>query len=642
MIFNSILIANRGEIACRIIQTAHEMGIRCVAVYVDDDRESPYVKMADQSLRLPDGGYLDGKEIIKAAKESGADAIHPGYGFLSENASFARKVIKEGLIWIGPSANAISVMGDKLKAKELAEKAGVPTLPMASSSKDANKIGYPLLIKAAAGGGGKGMRIVHKSKDLNEAINSAQREAKSGFGDERIFIERYLEKSRHIEIQILGDKHGNIVHLGERECSIQRRHQKIIEESPSPRISEEIRNKMGDAAIKLAQKIKYQSAGTVEFLFDDKTDEFWFLEVNTRLQVEHPVTEEVTGIDLVSEQLRIARGEKLGYLQNDIDFIGHSIEARLYAEDPNNDFLPEIGKLIAFEPGHNDDTRWDSGVTEGSEIGTKFDPMLAKIISYAPTRNDAALKLARALESAHIGGIKTNRDFLIACLRSQKFLDGDTTSDFIDRVNPDRKMRLSPKEIEHVISISALWIQERNRLKTNIATFMSSGWTNGRLPKQNITFIFDNEEYKVLYKYKRNIGYVFEWGKIGIIHSADEYGIDAEFNGKRHYSRITIKDNNILVHMPYGDVNLEIKPRFIMPGSENIQGSLSAPMPGKVIALNVKKGSKVKAGDVLVILEAMKMEHSIKALEDGVVSKILISKNDQVENGAPLMIVDPK
>ena len=642
MIFNSILIANRGEIACRIIQTAHEMGVRCVAVYVDDDRESPYVKMADQSVRLPDGGYLDGKEIIKAAKESRAEAIHPGYGFLSENASFARKVIKEGLIWIGPSANAISVMGDKLKAKELAEKAEVPTLPMASSSKDANKIGYPLLIKAAAGGGGKGMRIVHKSKDLNEAIKSAQREAKSGFGDERIFIERYVEKSRHIEIQILGDNHGNIVHLGERECSIQRRHQKIIEESPSPRISEEVRNKMGDAAIKLAQKIKYQSAGTVEFLFDDKTDEFWFLEVNTRLQVEHPVTEEVTGIDLVSEQLRIARGEELGYTQNDIDFIGHSIEARLYAEDPNNDFLPEVGKLIAFEPGHNDDTRWDSGVAEGSEIGTKFDPMLAKIISYAPIRNDAALKLARALESAHIGGIKTNRDFLITCLRSQEFLDGDTTSDFIDRVNPDRKIRLSPIEIEHVISISALWIQERNRLKANTASFMSSGWTNGRLPKQNITFIFDNEEYKVLYKYKRNIGYVFEWGKIGIIHSADEYGIDAEFNGKRHYSRITIKDNNILVHMPYGDVNLEIKPRFVMPGSENIQGSLSAPMPGKVIALNVKKGSKVKSGDVLVILEAMKMEHSIKALEDGVVSKILISKNDQVENGAPLMIVDPK
>jgi len=642
MIFSSILIANRGEIACRIIQTAHQMGIHCVAVYVDDDRESPYVKMADQSIRLPDGGYLDGKEIIRAAKESGAQAIHPGYGFLSENAAFARTVVKEGLIWIGPSAHAISIMGDKLKAKELAEKASVPTLPMTSKSKDANKIGYPLLIKAAAGGGGKGMRIVHKSKDLNEAIKSAQREAKSGFGDERIFIERYVEKSRHIEIQILCDTHGNTVHLGERECSIQRRHQKIIEESPSPRISEDIRNKMGDAAVKLAKKIKYQSAGTVEFLFDDKTEEFWFLEVNTRLQVEHPVTEEVTGIDIVSEQLRIARGEELGYFQDDIDFIGHSIEARLYAEDPNNNFLPEIGKLIAFEPGYNDDTRWDSGVTEGSEIGTKFDPMLAKIISYAPTRHDAALKLARALESAHIGGIKTNRDFLISCLRSKEFLDGDTTSDFIDRVNPDRKLKLSPLEIEHVVSIAALWIQERNRSKTNIASFMSSGWTNGRLPKQNITLVFDKEEYKVLYKYKRNIGYVFEWGKIGVIHSADKYGIDVEFNGKRHYSRITIKDNNILVHMPYGDVSLEIKPRFLMPGSEKPQGSLSAPMPGKVIALNVKKGSKVKAGDVLVILEAMKMEHSIKAAEDGVVSKILISKNDQVENGAPLMIVDPK
>ncbi|MDB2604590.1 biotin/lipoyl-binding protein [Gammaproteobacteria bacterium] len=642
MIFSSILIANRGEIACRIIQTAHQIGIHCIAVYVDDDRESPYVKMADQSIRLPDGGYLDGKEIIRAAKESGAQAIHPGYGFLSENAAFARTVVKEGLIWIGPSAHAISIMGDKLKAKELAEKASVPTLPMTSKSKDANKIGYPLLIKAAAGGGGKGMRIVHKSKDLNEAIKSAQREAKSGFGDERIFIERYVEKSRHIEIQILCDTHGNTVHLGERECSIQRRHQKIIEESPSPRISEDIRNKMGDAAVKLAKKIKYQSAGTVEFLFDDKTEEFWFLEVNTRLQVEHPVTEEVTGIDIVSEQLKIARGEELGYFQDDIDFIGHSIEARLYAEDPNNNFLPEIGKLIAFEPGYNDDTRWDSGVTEGSEIGTKFDPMLAKIISYAPTRHDAALKLARALESAHIGGIKTNRDFLISCLRSKEFLDGDTTSDFIDRVNPDRKLKLSPLEIEHVVSIAALWIQERNRSKTNIASFISSGWTNGRLPKQNITLVFDKEEYKVLYKYKRNIGYVFEWGKIGVIHSADKYGIDVEFNGKRHYSRITIKDNNILVHMPYGDVNLEIKPRFLMPGSEKPQGSLSAPMPGKVIALNVKKGSKVKAGDVLVILEAMKMEHSIKAAEDGVVSKILISKNDQLENGAPLMIVDPK
>ena len=305
MIFNSLLIANRGEIACRIIKTARDMGIRSVAVYVDADKDALFVKKADEAIRLDDGGYLDSKQIINAAKKSGAQAIHPGYGFLSENASFARKVKKEGIIWVGPSPHVISVMGDKLKAKELAVKANVPTLPMTSKPSEAKNIGYPLLIKAAAGGGGKGMRIVEKEKDLKESISSAQREAKNGFNDDRIFIERYVEKSRHIEIQILGDSNGNVVHLGERECSIQRRHQKIIEESPSPRISEEIRNKMGEAAVKLANKIKYESAGTVEFLFDDKTEEFWFLEVNTRLQVEHPVTEEVTGIDLVCEQLKI-------------------------------------------------------------------------------------------------------------------------------------------------------------------------------------------------------------------------------------------------------------------------------------------------------------------------------------------------
>ena len=362
MIFNSLLIANRGEIACRIIKTAKEMGIRSIAVYVDADKDALFVKEADESIRLDDGGYLDSKEIISAAKKSGAQAIHPGYGFLSENASFARKVKKEGIVWVGPSPHVISVMGDKLKAKELAIKANVPTLPMTSKPSEAKTIGYPLLIKAAAGGGGKGMRIVEKEKDLKESISSAQREAKNGFNDDRIFIERYVEKSRHIEIQILGDSNGNVVHLGERECSIQRRHQKIIEESPSPRISNDTRKKMGEAAVKLAKKIKYESAGTVEFLFDDKTEEFWFLEVNTRLQVEHPVTEEVTGIDLVCEQLKIARGETLGFNQSEISFSGSSIEARLYAEDPNNEFLPEIGTLIAFEKSNSADARWDTGV----------------------------------------------------------------------------------------------------------------------------------------------------------------------------------------------------------------------------------------------------------------------------------------
>ena len=639
MIFNSILIANRGEIACRIIKTAKEMGIRSIAVYVDADKDSLFVKQADESIRLEDGGYLDGDQIINAAKMSGAQAIHPGYGFLSENASFARKVKKEKLIWVGPSPNVISVMGDKLKAKELAIKADVPTLPMTSKPNEAKKIGYPLLIKAAAGGGGKGMRIVNKEKDLKESIVSAQREAKSGFNDERIFIERYVEKSRHIEIQILGDSKGNVVHLGERECSIQRRHQKIIEESPSPRISDDVRNKMGEAAVKLAKQIKYESAGTVEFLFDDKTEEFWFLEVNTRLQVEHPVTEEVTGIDLVCEQLKIARGESLEFDQKDITWTGSSIEARLYAEDPNNDFLPEIGTLIAFEENNSAEARWDTGVNKGTVVGTDFDPMLAKIISYAPNRTDAAGKLAKALESVHIGGVKTNRDFLVNCLKTKEFLDGDTTSDFIERVKPSRKLEINQSEIEHASAIAAMWMQQQNRNNSNVAKFMPSGWTNGRLPNQKVTFEFENTEYDFEYKQKRDQKFLFSNNKEAYIYSSDEDGIDMIFDGKRHYSRVTVSKNNILVHMPFGDVMLQLKPRFKMPGTEVTIGGLIAPMPGKVIDVKVKKGKKVKAGDTLVILEAMKMEHSIKASEDGTVSELLISVNDQVENGALLMVV---
>ena len=639
MIFNSILIANRGEIACRIIKTAKEMGIRSIAVYVDADKDSLFVKQADESIRLEDGGYLDGDQIINAAKMSGAQAIHPGYGFLSENASFARKVKKEKLIWVGPSPNVISVMGDKLKAKELAIKADVPTLPMTSKPNEAKKIGYPLLIKAAAGGGGKGMRIVNKERDLKESIVSAQREAKSGFNDERIFIERYVEKSRHIEIQILGDSKGNVVHLGERECSIQRRHQKIIEESPSPRISDDVRNKMGEAAVKLAKQIKYESAGTVEFLFDDKTEEFWFLEVNTRLQVEHPVTEEVTGIDLVCEQLKIARGESLEFDQKDITWTGSSIEARLYAEDPNNDFLPEIGTLIAFEENNSAEARWDTGVNKGTVVGTDFDPMLAKIISYAPNRTDAAGKLAKALESAHIGGVKTNRDFLVNCLKTKEFLDGDTTSDFIERVKPSRKLEINQSEIEHASAIAAMWMQQQNRNNSNVAKFMPSGWTNGRLPNQKVTFEFENTEYDFEYKQKRDQKFLFSNNKEAFIYSSDEDGIDMIFDGKRHYSRVTVSKNNILVHMPFGDVMLQLKPRFKMPGTEVTIGGLIAPMPGKVIDVKVKKGKKVKAGDTLVILEAMKMEHSIKASEDGTVSELLISVNDQVENGALLMVV---
>ena len=640
MIFKSLLVANRGEIALRIIKTASEMGIKCIAVYVDEDADSPHVKAADESFRLPDGGYLDTNAIINAAKQTNAEAIHPGYGFLSENAKFARKVKKEKIIWVGPSAHVISVMGDKLKAKELADKANVPTLTMTSNLKEASKIGYPLLIKAAAGGGGKGMRVVPSETSLNELLMAAKREAKAGFNDDRVFFERYIEKSRHIEIQILGDTHGNVVHLGERECSIQRRHQKIIEESPSPRISEDTRKKMGSAAIKLAKKIKYQSAGTVEFLLDDDTEEFWFLEVNTRLQVEHPITEEVTGIDLVYEQLKIARGEILTYKQDDITFSGHSIEARLYAENPENNFLPETGTLIAYDENLEEGARWDSGVESGSVIGTSFDPMLAKVITHAKTRSDAALKLAKTLESSHIGGVITNRDYLVSILRSEDFLKGNTTTDFVDRVELTKTQNLNQDQIIHAAMIASVWLQEVNRFNDLTLGHLPSGWTNGRLPKNSQKFLYLNEEVSISYKLGRDNIFCLNDSFSAYVHDCYQDGIDIEINNRRNFSMITSSKNQIIVNMPFGDVNLELIPKFHIPEEKIIEGSLVAPMPGKVINLKVKKGSKVKSGDTLVILEAMKMEQSIKASKDGVIDEVFISKGDQVENGAVLMVME--
>ena len=638
--FDSILVANRGEIALRIMRTAQAMGIQTIAIYVEADKDAPHVRFADKAILLPDGGYLDIDAVLDAAQKSGAGAIHPGYGFLSENSEFAKRVIKEKIVWVGPSPKVISVMGDKLKAKELAIKASVPTLPMTSNEKEVKNIGYPLLIKAAAGGGGKGMRVVTDKKDLQESLEGAKREALSGFGDERVFIERYVEKSRHIEIQILGDSHGNVIHLGERECSIQRRHQKIIEESPSPRITEEIRFAMGNAAVDLAKKIKYESAGTVEFLFDDKSGEFWFLEVNTRLQVEHPVTEEVTGIDLVAEQLKIARGEELQFSQEDIEWTGSSIEARLYAENPNNDFLPETGKMFAYEQAENDFmTRWDSGVHKDSVIGTNFDPMLAKVISYGETREDAARVLAKSLEDSHIGGVITNKDFLIATLRSDEFLKGNTTTDFIERVKPPRVKNLTNDELNLALTTAAMWKQMRNRISSDIAPYIPSGWTNGRLPNPNITFLLDGDEIFVEYKLINKNKFLVFNSEVEVVDIDDKY-IDLVFDGVRVKSRISEDAEFILVHIPSGDVSFEVKPRFSMPGLEVQAGGLVAPMPGKVVDLKVKKGSKVKSGETLVILEAMKMEHSIKASEDGVISDIFIKENDQVENGAVLMVVD--
>tara|TARA_X000000950_G_C13883474_1_gene647875 strand:- start:156 stop:2075 length:1920 start_codon:yes stop_codon:yes gene_type:complete len=639
MTIKKLLIANRGEIASRIIKSAHQMGIGTVAIYTDPDANSPYVREAKEAFKL-DSSYLDAKKIIEIASNANVDAIHPGYGFLSENSNFANLVSKSNIKWVGPSANAIKKMGDKLTAKKLSEKASVPTLPMTSDPKEAKKIGYPLLIKAAAGGGGKGMRIVKSQKDLKESIASAQREAEGGFGDKRVFIERYIAKSRHIEIQILGDSYGNIVHLGERECSIQRRHQKVVEESPSPVVDEELRNKMGAAAIKIASLLKYESAGTVEFLFDEKTKEFWFLEVNTRLQVEHPVTEEVTGIDLVREQLKIANGDPLDFSQEEIEWFGSSIEVRLYSEDPGNNFLPVTGKLIAFEPTENPLVRWDTGVETGSEITPNFDPMLAKVISYGENRVEAANKLALALENSHFGGLKTNRDYLISILRSDEFLQGNTTTDFLEKAKIKDEINLSEKEIYFLAIAASMWIQGKNRFESEVLSNLSSGWSNARLPMQEVKLQYKDKPLTVKYNNNREEIFTTDNNNLAKINSWDKNFIDIEIDNVRIRSKITCEDDLLLIQSKSGDVLFKILPKFETVKKVSIDGGLNAPMPGKVVEVKIKKGAKIKKGDTLVILEAMKMEHKVLAPSDGKVKEILIHKDEQVENGATLVVLD--
>jgi len=638
-VFSTILVANRGEIASRIMSSAQKMGIKCVAVYVEADKNAPYLTQADQSVKL-DTNYLDADAILNAAKMTHSEAIHPGYGFLSENADFASSVEQSGLIWIGPSASAIAKMGDKLKAKAITESAGLPTLPIALTEADIDSIGFPLLIKASAGGGGKGMRIVNNAKDLADSIKITQGEAQQAFGDGTIFFESYIKKSRHIEIQILGDHHGNIIHLGERECSIQRRYQKIIEESPSPRLDSALREQLGDAAISLAKKINYQSAGTIEFLFDDETGKFWFLEMNTRLQVEHPVTEEVTGIDIVEQQLLIAGNQELNITQQDVVWDGHAIEARIYAEDPENNFLPSTGKLIANQIKPKAGIRWDSGVEAGMLIGTDFDPLLAKVIAHGSTRLDAARKLASELENTHFGGFVTNVEFLANVLRHKEFIQGNTTTGFIDEFSPSRSLVLEDDQQRFVAITAALWLQGLNRSQAVVLENMPSGWNNARLPDQRIVFEMDDRLLEIHYKRNRDGSFTVDNLQQAIVHHWCESEVDIEIDGVRTLSSVTMEGDQLLVQCLGGNKLLNIQPRFVSSQEQEQQGSLVSPMPGKVVELHVKKGDRVKAGDNLLMIEAMKMNHNVKANEDGIIAELFVQENDQLDYGAVLMIIE--
>ena len=656
MTIRRLLVANRGEIARRVFRTAQEMGIFTVAVYSEGDNDAPFVKDADLGVAL--GGttasesYLDAEKILQAAISVGADAIHPGYGFLSENAAFAEKVTAAGMTWIGPPPLAIAAMGDKLAAKRTMADAAVPTLPSVEITESVDlatigdEIGFPLLVKASAGGGGKGMRVVTKHDELSDAIAGAKREALGAFGDDTVFLERYLATPRHVEIQVLGDQHGTVLHCFERECSIQRRHQKVIEEAPSPVLSEALRHRMGTAAVAAVEAIGYVSAGTVEFLLDGEGDEaqFFFLEVNTRLQVEHPVTEEITGLDLVREQIRIANGEELGYSQADLSINGHSIEARLYAEDPANNFLPATGRVDIWHPATSPEVRYDSGIETGSEITVEFDPMLGKVISHAPTRTEAALKLALALERTRLHGITTNRDFLVATLRNDEFLAGNTTTDFISRVNIPGQRVPTECELEDASIAVALIAQESNRSKATTLRFMSSGFRNSSMPSQQMVLVHGENEIAVNYQRLRDGSFEVRIGeqvepRSAILLSSSSDRFEIRLDGVHASGYASNFGSRWYVDIPAGSLTLVEKSRFPEPDIADVEGGLTAPMPGKILAINVAEGDSVSAGQLLVLMEAMKMEHQIAAAFDGAVAEVCVAVGDQVDNGELLVII---
>jgi len=647
-VIKKILIANRGEIASRIIRTARQMGIASVAIYAESDINAPFVKEADAAIGLtgqtPAETYLDTEQVLEACRSSGADALHPGYGFLSENTEFARAIEDHGITFIGPSATAIDKMGDKLSAKAIMTEAGVPTLPAIELSTDADvaaaadKIGYPVLVKATAGGGGRGMRVVESADQLADAVASAEREAGAAFGNDTLFLERWLTSSRHVEIQILGDQQGNVVHCFERECSIQRRHQKIIEEAPSPAVSVELRQAMGAAAVSAAQSLGYYSTGTVEFLLDG--DEFWFLEVNTRLQVEHPVTEEITGIDLVREQIRIAEGATLSFTQSDLTFKGHAIEARLYAENPENNFLPSPGTVVAWQPSSSGNARFDSGIESGSIIGTQFDPMIAKVIVHAQTRQEAIIRLARALETTRIQGLVTNRDFLVSTLRTAEFLAGDTTTDFIDRVNPDRVSSPSLNRLVFAAIAAMIEARARRHAAAKVLKTIPRGWRNSHLPPNRVSFTHTDTTLQLEYRTQRN-------GDLSVQCQDQNYAVriltagaglvDCEINKFRQSFNIDQHQDRWLIHNSDGEIELQEMPRFPQLHLTALSGGLTAPMPGKVLAISTSEGDAVSQGQVLLVLEAMKMEHQISAPRDGTVISINVSEGDQVANSELLI-----
>jgi 3-methylcrotonyl-CoA carboxylase alpha subunit len=643
---DKVLVANRGEIALRVMRTCRAMGIATVAVYSDADADAPFVRFADEAVRIgaPPAreSYLVIPSLLDAARRTGASAIHPGYGFLSENASFAEAVADAGLVFIGPPAHVIKSLGSKVGAKRIAQRAGVPVVPgyhgddQSILVDEARTIGFPLLVKASGGGGGKGMRVVHGPGELVEAIERARSEAKSSFGDDTLLLERYVERPRHVEIQILGDAHGNVVHLWERECSVQRRHQKIIEEAPSPALDPQRRAAMGDAAVALGREVGYIGAGTVEFILDPQ-GHFYFLEVNTRLQVEHPVTELTTGLDLVREQIRIARGEPLGYTAAPAQK-GWAIEVRLCAEDPERDYLPTTGTLLAVDVPPT--VRTDIGVVAGSEVGIHYDSMLGKIIAHAPTRREAAQVLRRALDETWVPGIVTNREHLARILAHPAFLAGELDTHFLERHIGELAARQPGLDRVRVAAIAAALHGIARRRDPN--ALAAPGWRNVQWAEQTITFKLGDSDVQLGY---RPAGNGFDISIGGKITHVSSFGVDGdrlwfvEHGGHRRQVRVAVAGARCYVLSEGMTFAFVEEPRFPDHAVQAVAGGLVAPMPGKVVKVLVTEGQEVAAGTPLVVLEAMKMEHTMRAAEAGVVRALHVAVGDQVDTDRLLAVV---
>jgi propionyl-CoA carboxylase alpha chain len=643
--FKKILIANRGEIACRIIASAKRMGIKTVAVYSDADAEALHVRQADEAVRIgpPKAAesYLDIARIVAACKETGAEAVHPGYGFLSENEDFATAIEAAGIVFIGPPPAAIASLGDKIAAKKIAQQAGVSTVPgHLDTAADAEKaaaaareIGYPVMIKAAAGGGGKGMRVAASDAELREGFRLAASEAQSAFGDSRVFIEKYIASPRHIEIQIVADAHGNAIHFGERECSIQRRHQKVIEEAPSPFLDEKTRAAMGAQAVALAKAAGYRSAGTVEFIVDQKR-KFYFLEMNTRLQVEHPVTELVTGYDLVELMIRIAAGEKLQLTQKDVKLTGSAIEARLYAEDPKRNFMPSIGRLTRYLPPRGDGIRIDSGVEEGVEISIYYDPMIAKLIGSGATREEATARLAGALDAFVIRGVSHNIGLLSAAIARPKFREGKLSTDFIAEEFPGgfKGESLPPEIAAQAVAVAAA--------AQRIATERDAAIAGAAIPERWV--VVQGESRYPARLTRRNESIIVAGYTASQEVTTDWQPGDALFRGAVDgvATLFQIERAGIGWRLERGGAVLELKvlpPAAAealarMPAKQppDLSQHLVSPMPGLLVSLAVTEGQEVKAGEELAVIEAMKMENVLRAERDGTIKKLCVRPGDSL------------